>query len=301
LNWNSPCLTRVARAIILVGSLATPEVQAADYFPLKQGNTWRYIQYRVYNDSTVQSDTVYNEVTIIDEYIENDDSYYVFNAWFQEFNENQWTVQFDVNTGEIINSNSNCLWIDTQMEPEDTLFTECEFPFAHFVSEIDTAAYFGLTRESKLYNQTTQHVSSQSIQYQLVDGIGPIHVGKHDNLLTYSIISELIAANIDGFGYGEFVSIDQTMQVPSSPTILSVYPNPFNPQATISLSLLRPIHVIVRIFDIQGHQLDKIMDNYLIPGDYEIIWNASRYSSGLYIVQVVSGRRISVEKMILAK
>lgn len=57
-------------------------------------------------------------------------------------------------------------------------------------------------------------------------------------------------------------------------TEISNYPNPFNSSTTIEYTLTGPSHVILRIYDIVGTQIDVLVNGYQSEGVQTIIWNA---------------------------
>jgi hypothetical protein len=83
--------------------------------------------------------------------------------------------------------------------------------------------------------------------------------------------------------------------------LFPAYPNPFNPTTTIRFSV-ETLHVTsLQIFDITGRVVERLIDGIIQPGNHEIQWNASSYSSGIYFVELVSGEKRQVQKLILLK
>lgn len=288
--------------LIMVFAIVFGEIlKAADSFPLGLGNTWRYAQYRVYNDTTIQSDTTINDITILDEYSDNGDIFFTFSGWFHDTYPNQWTVRLDTTTGEIFNNQTNCLWIYPDLNIEDTLFTDCDFPYAHFVAAIDTINFWGMYEEWRNYQHSTYRVQTQHTDYHLLDGIGPIRIEHYDLFFSYSIVSDLIASEIQGYGYGEYLGINEPRALPSTHILLAASPNPFNPTTTISFSIPQPEYTVLRIFDIQGRLIKTLLNGYSLSGEYGIEWDASMVSSGIYVVQLSVGLETFSEKLVLVK
>lgn len=78
-------------------------------------------------------------------------------------------------------------------------------------------------------------------------------------------------------------------------------PNPFNPITTISFVLNQPGSVTVEIFDIRGHLVDTLLQQWLESGRHELNWDASRLSSGVYSFRVSSHDASAVERCVLIK
>ncbi len=82
---------------------------------------------------------------------------------------------------------------------------------------------------------------------------------------------------------------------------LNTYPNPFNPVITISLSIPEMEFANVDIFDIQGRKVTNLVNGNYQPGNYSVTWDASAYSSGVYLITFsASGIRLT-QKVLLLK
>ncbi len=80
------------------------------------------------------------------------------------------------------------------------------------------------------------------------------------------------------------------------------YPNPFNPVTTIAYTLSRPGWVELAIFDLQGRQLQKLVDATQPAGRQSIIFNGNRLCSGVYFYRLkINGQTRGIRKMALVK
>ena len=66
--------------------------------------------------------------------------------------------------------------------------------------------------------------------------------------------------------------------------ILGSYPNPFNPITNFDISIPEAGYLSVNIYDISGKLVTNITNDYYLPNNYSFNWNASKVSSGLYII-----------------
>lgn len=88
---------------------------------------------------------------------------------------------------------------------------------------------------------------------------------------------------------------------------ISVYPNPFNPETTISLYLQENEVINISIFNIRGELIKKLVDNERKDsGIHRFKWNGrdennNPVSSGTYYFKVFTGKYSSTKKMILLK
>ena len=95
--------------------------------------------------------------------------------------------------------------------------------------------------------------------------------------------------------------------IPNEFFLYQNYPNPFNPSTSIKFDLPAECHVNVSVFNIIGQKIAVLMDDFKNAGFYELKWNASRLSSGMYFyairVEETEGNKKIYEtrKMVLMK
>lgn len=89
--------------------------------------------------------------------------------------------------------------------------------------------------------------------------------------------------------------------LPQTPTLLSNYPNPFNPTTTIRFSLPRDSEVSLEVFNVLGQKLETLVAGRLPGGYHELEWNASGRASGIYFYRLTVGDYTSTRKMMLMK
>lgn len=79
------------------------------------------------------------------------------------------------------------------------------------------------------------------------------------------------------------------------------FPNPFNPSTTIRYQIPKDGIVTLKIYDILGSEVATLVNEEKIAGKYEVNFNASSLSSGVYIYKIQAGDFVSSKKMILLK
>ena len=89
--------------------------------------------------------------------------------------------------------------------------------------------------------------------------------------------------------------------IPNQFYISSIYPNPFNPTATIDFSVPSNMRLSINIIDLQGRVVDMLIEENYVPGNYSIQYNASNLSSGVYFVQLKNQSTATYSKIILLK
>jgi len=79
------------------------------------------------------------------------------------------------------------------------------------------------------------------------------------------------------------------------------YPNPFNPVTRIGFRIPEQGQVKLIIYDLLGRAVQTLVNDNLKQGYYEVEWNASNYSSGVYFYRLAAGNFTQTKKMILLK
>jgi gingipain R len=90
-------------------------------------------------------------------------------------------------------------------------------------------------------------------------------------------------------------------QLPEEFALWPNYPNPFNPATTIRYSLPEAGHVILYIYDITGRLVEQLVNQNTPAGFHTVTWDATSYSSGVYIARLKAGSSIKTQKMVLMK
>ncbi len=86
------------------------------------------------------------------------------------------------------------------------------------------------------------------------------------------------------------------------------YPNPFNPTTKIKYSIAsvistegRNLNVTLKIYDILGKQIVVLIDKEMSPGSYEIEFDGSKFSSGIYFYRLSTPNYSETKSMVLLK
>jgi photosystem II stability/assembly factor-like uncharacterized protein len=79
------------------------------------------------------------------------------------------------------------------------------------------------------------------------------------------------------------------------------YPNPFNPSTIIDYQLPITSNVELNIYNLLGQRVVTLVRERQQAGYYQIEWEASRYSSGVYYYRLKAGEFQDVKKMIILK
>jgi hypothetical protein len=79
------------------------------------------------------------------------------------------------------------------------------------------------------------------------------------------------------------------------------YPNPFNPITTINYTIPQRSLVELKVFDILGRQVATLVNEEKPRGNYQVKFDGSSLSSGIYLYRLKSGKLMETKKLILLK
>ena len=96
-------------------------------------------------------------------------------------------------------------------------------------------------------------------------------------------------------------SLSEASILPESFSLGEAFPNPFNPTTTINFDLKADSDVILAVYDINGSIIMNLIDNTMKAGCHSIMWNAEKYSSGVYFTRMKAGDFTGSQKLMLIK
>ena len=79
------------------------------------------------------------------------------------------------------------------------------------------------------------------------------------------------------------------------------YPNPFNPETTISFVLPEAVQTRLIIYNQLGREVARLVDGYLGAGYHTATWDATNVASGMYFYRLQAGDFVQTRKMVLLK
>lgn len=79
------------------------------------------------------------------------------------------------------------------------------------------------------------------------------------------------------------------------------YPNPFNPSTNIRFQIRETRFVTLTVYDLLGKEKAVLVRESKMPGTYEVTFDASEYSSGVYFYRLTAGDYSETKKMLIVK
>jgi len=101
------------------------------------------------------------------------------------------------------------------------------------------------------------------------------------------------------FSYSQIVEVD--VASPIEFVLDQNYPNPFNPSTIISFSVPQSSFVTLKVYDVLGNEVSTLVNETKEAGKYNISFDASGLSNGVYFYTIKANNFNSTKKMILIK
>ncbi|MFB3056906.1 MAG: T9SS type A sorting domain-containing protein, partial [Ignavibacteriaceae bacterium] len=89
--------------------------------------------------------------------------------------------------------------------------------------------------------------------------------------------------------------------IPKQFELFQNYPNPFNPSTKIKFALPTDDFVNLTIYNVLGKTIAVIVNEQIQAGSYEVVFDASDLSSGMYFYKLTAGKHVNIKKMLLIK
>jgi hypothetical protein len=106
--------------------------------------------------------------------------------------------------------------------------------------------------------------------------------------------------DFDGsFEYSNIVEVDFSLPIEFS--LEQNYPNPFNPSTSIQYTISSKQNVQLLVYNVLGKEVAILVNEEKPAGNYEVNFDASKLSSGVYFYQLQAGSFVETKKMILIR
>jgi len=157
-----------------------------------------------------------------------------------------------------------------------------------------------------------------------LDGIG--FMGSDEGITGYSSAQMTEQSSFGAWDFGEMWSITEgstypwLQENPQNPSpmpdvgiatesdgvvndykLYDNYPNPFNPSTQIRFTIPEQAHVTLSVYNILGQQVTTLVNESRPAGWHDVTFDASSFSSGVYIYRIVAGEYVESSQMLLVK
>ena len=128
----------------------------------------------------------------------------------------------------------------------------------------------------------------------------------HFNTVSHSIIfdGEFIYATGEKFRIYKLnfpSGIHTVDKLPDNFNLYQNYPNPFNPSTSISYRIPEMSFITLNVYDVLGNEVIILVNEEKPAGEYEILFDGTELTSGIYFYQLKTGSYFGIKKMMLVK
>ncbi len=95
--------------------------------------------------------------------------------------------------------------------------------------------------------------------------------------------------------------VDEMSSIPGEFRLYQNYPNPFNPTTTIRFTISQREHVTLKVFDVLGREVARLVEGELNAGEHSVVFDAKGLASGVYFYRLTAGTFIQHKKMVVLR
>ncbi|MHB9040708.1 MAG: T9SS type A sorting domain-containing protein [Melioribacteraceae bacterium] len=271
--------------------LQAQELDPYQFFPVNIGDHWEYTQagpdiiYTVLRDSIDQKDSsrfvfFYDPLPYYGANYRIDKNHNVF--YLPQF-DNWLLYKLDAKVGES--------WKVKNEDRAKVLNIFQAYVFGKLTT-VKTIGFFRLTLGDTVITPNSIFMYWQKLAY----GFGMIseeNGAEQPTLLRGCRINKVV--------YGTVNVKENLNDLPLDFTLYQNYPNPFNPATTITFALRQSSHVVLKILDVLGKEIQVFADGVYEAGKFEVNFDASKLPSGVYFYNLTTGTNSITKKMLLMK
>jgi len=98
-----------------------------------------------------------------------------------------------------------------------------------------------------------------------------------------------------------FIEEQEINEIPAAYSVTQNFPNPFNPTTKITFSIPELSFITLKVFDVLGNEIITLFNEEKPAGTYEVEFDGSELTSGIYFYQLQAGSFVKTKKMVLMK
>jgi hypothetical protein len=115
---------------------------------------------------------------------------------------------------------------------------------------------------------------------------------------TYPVVGEpRFTLNVTYGALGQ----NEDATLPSDFALHPVYPNPFNPNATISFDIPDVSLVALNVYDVKGALVETLLQDNMKPGKHHYNWEPQELPSGVYFMKLTTANKSFTQKVTYIK
>jgi type IX secretion system substrate protein len=95
--------------------------------------------------------------------------------------------------------------------------------------------------------------------------------------------------------------INNNGNIPAAFSLHQNFPNPFNPATYIQYDIPKRSYVVIKVYDINGKEIRILVNETKHTGSYQVLFDGSSLSSGVYFYRLMTDEFTQTKKMTLVK
>ena len=298
-NMGDTLFVSTNKAVYKVFGQAVIDTSVTNYFPMSVGNVYIYGYYSMYPPGIYKY-----KITITKDTIVSGKRFFYSETAFPGFPSNEKWIRINGNTGVVSSlSSMSCNYLINERYIDslgsnirDTLY-KCSSYFQSICTDTLTHSLFGIPTKRKGFDQDGLNVTNR--KYSKYFGLTMVRIWEMDQ-----ITHTLYGCKINGVTYGDTVltGIESiSNEVLDSYSLGQNYPNPFNPNTVIRYQLPVISDVVIKVYDVQGREVQTLVNERMQAGTYEAMFDGTGMNSGVYFYRMVTEGFTETKRMILLK
>ncbi len=160
-----------------------------------------------------------------------------------------------------------------------------------------TASLYSLTNDSPCIDTGCPDTTGLSL---------PLYDLNGNDRITDGDVDPSVVIDMGAYEFNPLIANDPEDTPVIEKTVLTNYPNPFNPETSIEFSLPHSSNVNLTVYNIKGQKITTLVDEHRDKGEYRTVWkgtdaNGEPVSSGVYFFKLRTTDETVVHKCILLK
>ncbi|PID55768.1 MAG: hypothetical protein CR986_10630 [Ignavibacteriae bacterium] len=149
-----------------------------------------------------------------------------------------------------------------------------------------------LKMEEKSYEVDAKNIKADKVK---------IRITVEENIKGNLTIADIISDNreLPKQGYEKIELLKK--EVITDYSLAQNYPNPFNPVTTINYKIPNNGIVSLKVYDVLGEEVATLVNEYKTTGSYNVKFDGSNLTSGIYIYTIKAGDFKDTKKLMLMK
>ena len=89
--------------------------------------------------------------------------------------------------------------------------------------------------------------------------------------------------------------------IPKDYALSPVYPNPFNPSATVRFDVPEVSRVELQVYDVTGKLVETLLDDKMTAGQHQYTWQPQEMATGTYFLRLITANQTFTQKVTYVK